>query len=45
MLNGVEVLFVDAQQKLGDAKELLTAVAMHGAVEAELKKQNFNRIQ
>lgn len=33
--------FIDAQQKLGDAKELLTAVAMHSAVEAELRKQNL----
>lgn len=33
--------FVDAQQCLGDAKELLTAVAMHSAVEAALRKQNL----
>lgn len=33
--------FIDAQQKLGDAKEQLTAVAMHSAVEAELRKQNL----
>ena len=33
--------FIDAQQRLGDAKELLTAVAMHSAVEAELRKQNL----
>lgn len=33
--------FIDAQQKLGDAKAQLTAVAMHSAVEAELRKQNL----
>lgn len=33
--------FIDAQQRLGDAKEQLTAVAMHSAVEAELRKQNL----
>ncbi|CCL10426.1 TPA: coat protein [Clostridioides difficile] len=33
--------FIDAQQKLGDAKETLTAVAVHSAVEAELRKQNL----
>lgn len=33
--------FIDAQQKLGDAKAQLTAVAMHSAVEAELRKQDL----
>lgn len=33
--------FIDAQQKLGDAKAMLTAVAMHSAVEAELRKQDL----
>lgn len=33
--------FIDAQQKLGDAKAQLTAVVMHSAVEAELRKQNL----
>lgn len=33
--------FIDAQQCLGDAKELLTAVAVHSAVEATLRKQNL----
>lgn len=33
--------FIDAQQKLGDAQELLTAVVMHSAVKSELKKQNL----
>ena len=33
--------FVDAQQCLGDAKTQLTAVAMHSAVEAELRKQDL----
>lgn len=33
--------FIDAGQRLGDAKELLTAVAMHSAVEATLRKQNL----
>lgn len=33
--------FVDAAQKLGDAKELLTAVAMHSAVEAYLVKRQL----
>lgn len=33
--------FIDAEQKLGDAKTLLTGVCMHSAVEAALKKQNL----
>lgn len=33
--------FIDAEQKLGDAKTLLTGICMHSAVEAELKKQNL----
>lgn len=33
--------FIDALQKLGDAKEKLTAVVMHSAVEAALAKQNL----
>lgn len=33
--------FVDATQKLGDAKEKLTAVVMHSATEASLAKQNL----
>ena len=33
--------FVDAQQCLGDAKAQLTAVAMHSAVEATLRKQDL----
>lgn len=33
--------FIDAQQLLGDAKAQLTAVAMHSATEAELRKQNL----
>lgn len=33
--------FIDAQQLLGDAKGQLTAVAMHSAVEANLRKQNL----
>lgn len=33
--------FIDAQQKLGDAKAQLTAVAMHSAVEAALRKQDL----
>ncbi len=33
--------FIDAQQRLGDAQELLSAVAMHSAVKSELKKQNL----
>jgi len=33
--------FIDAEQKLGDAKTTLTAVAMHSATEAYLKKQNL----
>lgn len=30
--------FIDATQKMGDAKDLLTAVMMHSAVEAKLRK-------
>ncbi|MBU3193472.1 major capsid protein [Clostridium algidicarnis] len=33
--------FIDAQQMLGDAQELLTGVTMHSAVKSELKKQNL----
>lgn len=33
--------FIDAEQRLGDAKTLLTGVCMHSAVEAALKKQNL----
>lgn len=33
--------FIDAQQLLGDAKQLLTAVVMHSATEASLRKQNL----
>lgn len=33
--------FIDAQQLLGDAKEQLTAVVMHSATEASLRKQNL----
>ncbi|WP_199798727.1 major capsid protein [Clostridium tetani] len=33
--------FIDAQQLLGDAQELLTGVMMHSAVKSELKKQNL----
>lgn len=33
--------FIDAQQLLGDAKELLTAVVMHSATESALRKQNL----
>ncbi|ABX43321.1 hypothetical protein [Lachnoclostridium phytofermentans] len=33
--------FIDAQQCLGDAKEQLTAVAVHSATEAFLRKQNL----
>lgn len=33
--------FIDALQKLGDAKEKLTAIVMHSAVEAALAKQNL----
>lgn len=33
--------FLDAQQKLGDAKEKLTAIAMHSATETKLKKLNL----
>lgn len=33
--------FIDAQQRLGDAKEQLTAVTVHSATEAFLRKQNL----
>lgn len=33
--------FVDATQVMGDAKNLLTGVMMHSAVEAELRKQDL----
>ena len=33
--------FIDATQKMGDAKEKLVACVMHSAVEAELAKQNL----
>ncbi len=33
--------FIDAEQKLGDAKAQLTGVCMHSATEAYLKKQNL----
>ncbi len=33
--------FIDAQQLLGDASEMLTAVVMHSATKAALKKQNL----
>lgn len=33
--------FIDAQQMLGDAQELLTGVMMHSATKSELKKQNL----
>lgn len=33
--------FIDASQKLGDAKDLLTAAAMHSATEAYLAKQGL----
>ncbi len=33
--------FIDAEQKLGDAKAQLTGVCMHSATEALLKKQNL----
>lgn len=33
--------FIDATQKMGDAKDALTAVAMHSAVEAYLAKQQL----
>lgn len=33
--------FIDAEQKLGDAKSQLTAICMHSATEAYLKKQNL----
>lgn len=33
--------FIDATQLMGDAKELLTGVMMHSAVEAELRKQDL----
>lgn len=37
--------FIDAQQLLGDAKSQLTAVAMHSAVEAALRKQDLIETQ
>lgn len=33
--------FIDAEQKLGDAKAQLTGIVMHSATEATLKKQNM----
>ena len=33
--------FIDAEQKLGDAKAQLTGICMHSATEASLKKQNL----
>lgn len=33
--------FIDAEQRLGDAKSQLTGIAMHSATEAYLKKQNL----
>lgn len=33
--------FIDAQQRLGDAKEQLTAITVHSATEAFLRKQNL----
>ncbi|MED4083875.1 major capsid protein [Halalkalibacterium halodurans] len=33
--------FIDATQLMGDAKQLLTGVMMHSAVEAELRKQDL----
>jgi hypothetical protein len=33
--------FIDAEQKLGDAKAQLTGICMHSATEAYLKKQNL----
>ena len=33
--------FIDASQKMGDAKEKLTAIVMHSATEALLAKQNL----
>lgn len=33
--------FIDAEQKLGDAKSQLTGICMHSATEALLKKQNL----
>jgi Major capsid protein 13-like len=39
LINGSS--FIDATQKMGDAKDLLTAVAMHSAVEAYLAKQQL----
>lgn len=33
--------FIDALQKLGDAKDRLTAVAMHSATEAQLRKNDL----
>lgn len=35
------VTFIDGAQKLGDAKDLLSAVIMHSAVEASLAKQDL----
>lgn len=35
--------FIDAQQLLGDAKGVLTGIAMHSATEALLRKQNLIR--
>ncbi len=37
--------FIDAQQLLGDAKAQLTAVVMHSAVEAALRKQDLIETQ
>lgn len=37
--------FIDAQQQLGDAKTQLTAIAMHSAVEAALRKQDLIETQ
>lgn len=37
--------FIDAQQLLGDAKSQLTAVVMHSAVEAALRKQDLIETQ
>lgn len=33
--------FIDAKQKLGDAKEILAAIAIHSATEASLAKQDL----
>lgn len=35
------ISFIDALQKMGDAKELLTATTMHSATEAQLRKNNL----